>query len=339
MNWISLNSMIRKWFRKKPLNVLEGGTGANTFEQACENLGAVKNTGDIIKGDLKIYDNIDLKETMRLKSNGNLVLYKESDNEDLESYAIQFKDEASGGDYYGHIDIIASAPGSENNKRSIRLTSHSKNIPASFSSKALNTLELGVDDTGTRTVYVSAPDAWRKAISAAASSHNHSASNITSGTLAIARGGTGRTTTANGAMYATSAGGAISMGTLPIAQGGTGKTTAAEARSALDAAAKGWTSIGSVKSNESINISGKLTGYNEIMVIVGYSTTYWSSCVLRASAVTSTLKEWYTGGGCDHPFTWNAGSGFYISTTQFGAMYVYLNSSSAKTATAYLYAR
>ena len=336
MNWISLNSMIRKWFRKKPLNVLEGGTGANTFEQACENLGAVKNTGDIIKGDLKIYDNIDLKETMRLKSNGNLVLYKESDNEDLESYAIQFKDEASGGDYYGHIDIIASAPGSENNKRSIRLTSHSKNIPASFSSKALNTLELGVDDTGTRTVYVSAPDAWRKAISAAASSHNHSASNITSGTLAIARGGTGRTTTANGAMYATSAGGAISMGTLPIAQGGTGATKKTSAFKNL----AGWTLIGSIKSDAGyLNIKNKLTGYNEIMVTVGYSTTYWSSCILRVSDVTSTLRTWYTGGGCDHAWTWNAGSGFYISTTQFGAMYLYLTTSSAKNATAYLYAR
>ena len=70
----------------------------------------------------------------------------------------------------------------------------------------------------------------------AASSHNHSASNITSGTLPIARGGTGRTTTAKGAMYATSDDGAINMGALPIAQGGTGKTTAADARSALGAA-------------------------------------------------------------------------------------------------------
>ena len=289
---------------------------------------------------LKFYDNIDSKETMRLKSDGNLVLYKESSGSNgLESYAIQFKDEAGGGDYYGHIDILASTPGSENNKRSIRLTSHSKNIPAGFSSKALNTLELGVDDSGTRTVYVSAPDAWRKAISAAATSHNHSASNITSGTLPITRGGTGRTTTVSGAMYATSSGGAVAMGKLPIAQGGTGSTTAADARSALGAAAKDWTSIGSVKSNESINITGKLKGYNEIMVIIGYGSTYWSSCVLRASAVTSTLREWYTGGGCDHPFTWNAGSGFYLSTTEFKAMYVYMNSSSVKTATAYLSAR
>lgn len=47
--------MIRKWFRRKPLNVLEGGTGANVPEKACENLGAVKKTGDIITGNLEFY--------------------------------------------------------------------------------------------------------------------------------------------------------------------------------------------------------------------------------------------------------------------------------------------
>ena len=328
--------MIRKWFRRKPLNVSEGGTGANTFEQACENLGAIKNTGDIIKGDLKFYDNIDSKETMRLKSSGNLVLYKESGSDGLESYAIQFKDEAGGEDYYGHIDIIASAPESENNKRSIRLTSHSKNTPNGWSSKALNTLELGVDDSGARTVYVSAPDAWRKAISAAASSHNHSASNITSGTLPVSRGGTGRTNTVSGALYATSSGGAIVMGKLPIAQGGTAATKKTDAFKNLAS----WTLIGSIKSDAGyLNIKNKLTGYNEIMVTVGYGSTYWSSCILRAKDVTSTLREWYTGGGCDRALNWNAGAGFYLSTTKFGAMYVYLTPSSAKNATAYLYAR
>ena len=285
--------MIRKWFRKKPLNVLEGGTGANTFEQACENLGAIKNTGDIIKGDLKFYDNIDLKETMRLKSNGNLVLYKESDSNGLESYAIQFKDEAGGGDYYGHIDILASTPGSENNKRSIRLTSHSKNIPAGFSSEALNTLELGVDDTGTRTVYVSSPEAWRTAISAAASSHNHSASNITSGTLPITRGGTGRTATANGAMYATSAGGAINMGTLPVKQGGTGATTKTAAFKNL----AGWTKIASISGKKSATI--KLSGYNEVMVAGWFSNQYLSSVIIPVSLLNSTEKEVYLGGGYD----------------------------------------
>lgn len=81
-------------------------------------------------------------------------------------------------------------------------------------------------------------------IGAAASSHNHAASNITSGTLAVARGGTGLAThtanavltgngtsavknvaTASGALYATAANGAAKFGTLPIAQGGTGATS------------------------------------------------------------------------------------------------------------------
>lgn len=61
MNWISLNSMIRKWFRRKPLNVSEGGTGANISDKACENLGAVKKTGDIISGNLEFYGEKDGK--------------------------------------------------------------------------------------------------------------------------------------------------------------------------------------------------------------------------------------------------------------------------------------
>ena len=78
--------------------------------------------------------------------------------------------------------------------------------------------------------------------------HSHSTSDIASGTLGVARGGTGKTThtsnailtgngtgavknvaTASGAFYATSANGAAQFGTLPIAQGGTGSTTAAGA--------------------------------------------------------------------------------------------------------------
>lgn len=89
-------------------------------------------------------------------------------------------------------------------------------------------------------------------VGAAASSHNHSTSNITSGTLGVARGGTGKAThtsnavltgngtsavknvaTASGAFYATAANGAPTFGTLPIAQGGTGSTSAAAACTAL----------------------------------------------------------------------------------------------------------
>lgn len=58
-------------------------------------------------------------------------------------------------------------------------------------------------------------------IGAAASSHNHSASNITSGTLPIARGGTGGTTIAS-ARNALGLGN--TSGAVPVANGGTGAT-------------------------------------------------------------------------------------------------------------------
>lgn len=85
-------------------------------------------------------------------------------------------------------------------------------------------------------------------IGAAAEDHNHSATDINSGTFSVARGGTGKPThtnnavltgngasavknvsTASGALYATENNGAPKFGTLPIAQGGTGATTAAKA--------------------------------------------------------------------------------------------------------------
>lgn len=95
------------------------------------------------------------------------------------------------------------------------------------------------------------PNTWlptASEVGAAPSSHSHAASNITSGTLGVARGGTGKAThsanavltgnganavnnvaTASGAFYATSANGAAKFGTLPVAQGGTGATNAATA--------------------------------------------------------------------------------------------------------------
>ena len=76
----------------------------------------------------------------------------------------------------------------------------------------------------------------------AASSHNHSASDITSGTLVVGRGGTG--VTANPSMLINlGSGSAASVfaasprpgvtGTLPVSKGGTGATTAAQARENL----------------------------------------------------------------------------------------------------------
>ena len=80
----------------------------------------------------------------------------------------------------------------------------------------------------------------------AATSHNHSAANITSGTLAVARGGTGVTSnpsmltnlgsTSAASVFATSPRPGIT-GTLAVAHGGTGATSAASARSNIGAAA------------------------------------------------------------------------------------------------------
>ena len=82
-------------------------------------------------------------------------------------------------------------------------------------------------------------------IGAAASSHNHSAANITSGTLAVGRGGTGITanpsmlvnlgSTSAASVFATSPRPGVT-GTLAIARGGTGATSAASARSNIGAA-------------------------------------------------------------------------------------------------------
>lgn len=78
----------------------------------------------------------------------------------------------------------------------------------------------------------------------AASSHNHAASAITSGTLAVARGGTGVTSnpsmlvnlgsTTAASVFATSPRPGVT-GTLPVGNGGTGATTAANARTNLGA--------------------------------------------------------------------------------------------------------
>lgn len=64
----------------------------------------------------------------------------------------------------------------------------------------------------------------------APASHNHSAGNITSGTLPIARGGTGQTTAA-GVRNALGLGN--TTGAVPVANGGTGANTVAAAVKAL----------------------------------------------------------------------------------------------------------
>ena len=127
-------------------------------------------------------------------------------------------------------------------------------------------------------------------IGAAASSHNHAASNITSGTLAVARGGTGITSnpsmlvnlgsTSSASVFTASPRPGVT-GTLPISRGGTGATTAAAARTALGAAASSHTHNYAGSSSA----GGAATSANRVNVPVGTvlfstssSSTFFSSC-------------------------------------------------------------
>ena len=153
----------------------------------------------------------------------------------------------------------------------------------------------------TRNLYLTTWGSWARLYStldkptaselgAAASSHNHAASNITSGTLPVARGGTGITanpsmlvnlgTTAAASVFAASPRPGVT-GTLPISRGGTGATTAAAARTALGAAASSHTH----KYAGSSSAGGAATSANKVNVPVGTilfstssSSTFFSSC-------------------------------------------------------------
>lgn len=116
----------------------------------------------------------------------------------------------------------------------------------------LSTVELGGGGSGGGDVealrnYIDQQDAKKADVS-----HTHSASDVTGGTLSVARGGTGKSsiTTNNlivgngtstpkeiapkqGALYATSTSAVPEFGALPVNCGGTGATTAAAARTAL----------------------------------------------------------------------------------------------------------
>ena len=66
-----------------------------------------------------------------------------------------------------------------------------KNYDTNGNAVAKKGIVMWVNKSGTMTYNISDPDNFRSAISAASSSHTHSADDITSGTLPISRGGTG----------------------------------------------------------------------------------------------------------------------------------------------------
>lgn len=124
----------------------------------------------------------------------------------------------------------------------------------------------------------------------AASSHNHSAANITSGTLAVARGGTG--VTANPSMLVNLASGSAAgvfasaprpgvTGTLPVSKGGTGATSASAARSALGVSPKGVVLYNnSTGTTGDVTLSQSAANFNMLLICYRTNDNYCGSTVV-----------------------------------------------------------
>lgn len=163
--------------------------------------------------------------------------------------------------------------------------------------------------TGTNTDGTMTQNAITSALSGKASSdHNHSASNITSGTLSVERGGTGVTTnpmmivnlgsnsTTN--VFATSPRPGV-MGTLSIENGGTGATSASVARQRLGITPANigaatsdhshnnasTSSDGFMSSEDKTKLNGIATGANK------YTLPTASSSTLGGVKTTSTVTS------------------------------------------------
>lgn len=131
---------------------------------------------------------------------------------------------------------------------------------ADGANRVTNSVNLGIDKDGNRLVSVSDAAKWLSAIGAAAESHNHSAANITGGTLSISRGGTGQTS-----------------------------------KLAAFKGLAGWTKVAGITGTNSATID--LSGYYEVMIVGWYSTTYIGSANFMVANFNTTQKEVYLGGG------------------------------------------
>ena len=111
--------------------------------------------------------------------------------------------------------------------------------------------------------------------------HQHSASDISGGTIPVANGGTGAGTAAAARTNLGAAASAhnhhatdINAGLLPVANGGTGAGTAASARIGIQAAAREWTQILSDSfSNGQNRTYASQAGKAEMLVIIRAGTT------------------------------------------------------------------
>ena len=138
-------------------------------------------------------------------------------------------------------------------------------------------------------------------ISTTGNAGSANSANITSTTNAVAyytntTGSFGSKASANGALYATSANGALNWGTLPIAQGGTGKTTSLAAITALGGP---YMLIGGTPITENSNLD---TGYNA-------AGTYYSQDSVRSKTLSGTVPNEFA------PSSGDGGCGFKMITS------------------------
>ena len=136
------------------VQIEQGGTGAETAEVACENLGAVKKTGDVMTGNLEFQGT---DASIKVNTDGNItVCPKYEYDTEYNAYHVRKPDD---NEFIGSVRTVISE---ENNARKIGFYTLSNN--GSYANRVM----IGVDDAGTRTVDVGlAATAWRNAISAA----------------------------------------------------------------------------------------------------------------------------------------------------------------------------
>lgn len=127
---------------KNVVSVAQGGTGANTADGACENLGAVKKSGDTMSGSLGapkvtlIAPNVDFTSAPSSTTHDDVIFVTDKD-----------------GDSAGILRLGQSTTNGEEFQFGARRPIGSDTI--------FNTLQFNISSTGSRTVDVSDPSAWR----------------------------------------------------------------------------------------------------------------------------------------------------------------------------------
>lgn len=254
------------------IDIAHGGTGATTYSQALTNLHASPSGHN---HDERYYTETEIDTKLSAKADASSVYTKTEVNTSLNSKSNT--GHTHDDRYFTESEVntlLAAKANASNVYTKAQVDEMISNVESgNVDPSQLPVIPLNKGGTG---VAAASKQAAREAleitpanIGAAAASHEHSASAITSGTLPIARGGTGATTaaaalTALGAAAASHGHAAsdISSGTLssdrlptvPIAKGGTGATTAAAALTALGAAAASHTHAASAITSGTLGI-------------------------------------------------------------------------------------